>query len=116
MDSKLLGRYGESLAADFLRKKGYDILGAGYRGPFGEIDIIAMKDGTVSFVEVKTRQDGAYLPASTAVGKDKRRRIMLTAQKWVDGHGFRGQISFDIIEIYVKSRQIRHIKNAFSEF
>lgn len=114
MDSKLLGRYGENLAAEFLRKKGYQIIGLGYRGPFGEIDIIACKGMTVAFVEVKTRQDYKYLPASAAVGEAKRRRLMLTARQWVDEHEFRGQLSFDIIEIYVKSRQIRHIKNAFS--
>lgn len=114
MDSKLLGRYGENLAADFLRKKGYKILSSGYRGPFGEIDLIAQKGITVAFVEVKTRQDGSYLPAATAVGEAKRRRIMLTAQKWVDEREFKGQISFDIIEVYVKTRQIKHIKNAFS--
>lgn len=41
--SALVGRYGESIAADFLRKKGFEILASGYRGRYGEIDIIARK-------------------------------------------------------------------------
>lgn len=113
MISKLLGRYGEHIAADFLRKKGYDILSAGYSGPYGEIDIIAKKEDVVAFVEVKTRKSGAYLPASTAVGISKRKRIMLTAQQWIDENKCTKQFSFDIIEVYTEEKTIRHIKDAF---
>ena len=104
--STLIGRYGESIAADFLRKKGFEILASGYRGRYGEIDIIC-------FVEVKTRQDESYLPARTAVGEAKRRRIMLTAQQWIQENDCRCQVGFDIIEIYLKTKQIRYIPNAF---
>ena len=112
--SKLLGRYGEQLASEFLRQKGYTILASGYRGPYGEIDLIARKDDTVSFVEVKTRQSMSYLPARTAVGPAKQRRIMLTAQQWIDENQCRLQFSFDIIEIYIRDKKIKHIKNAFN--
>ncbi|MEA4921308.1 MAG: YraN family protein [Clostridiaceae bacterium] len=113
MISKLLGRYGEHIAADFLRKKGYAILAAGYRGPYGEIDIIARKGCVVSFVEVKTRKNQGYLPANTAVGAAKRKRIMLTAQQWIDENQCTEQLSFDIIEVYTDDKTIRHIKDAF---
>ena len=111
--STLIGRYGESIAADFLRKKGFEILASGYRGRYGEIDIIAGKNSVVCFVEVKTRQDESYLPARTAVGEAKRRRIMLTAQQWIQENDCRCQFSFDIIEVYLKTKQIRYIPNAF---
>ncbi len=47
---------GENLAGKFLKKRGYKILKRNYSGKSGEIDIIAYDKGTISFVEVKTRQ------------------------------------------------------------
>ena len=55
MNSKLVGAYGEQLAARHLRIKGYKILAANYRTGVGEIDIIAEKINVICFVEVKTR-------------------------------------------------------------
>ncbi len=51
---KNVGRGGEDIACQFLMRKGYTILSRNYRRKWGEIDIIAEKDGTVRFVEVKT--------------------------------------------------------------
>ena len=51
--NKRLGRRGESQAVKYLKRKGYKILERGYKNPFGEVDIIASKDDTVAFVEVK---------------------------------------------------------------
>lgn len=50
---KNVGRGGEDIACQFLVRKGYTILSRNYRRKWGEIDIIAEKDGTVRFVEVK---------------------------------------------------------------
>lgn len=108
-----MGRYGEQIAADFLRKKGYTILACGYRSYAGEIDIIARKEDVVAFVEVKTRKNQGYLPASAAVGKEKQRRILATAQQWITEQESCDQFSFDIIEVYTEDKTIRHIRNAF---
>ncbi len=113
VQDKLIGRYGEQIAADFLRKKGYTILASGYSGRQGEIDLIARKGEVVAFVEVKTRKNQSYLPASAAVGKEKQRRILATAQKWITENESCAQFSFDIIEVYTEDKTIRHIKNAF---
>ena len=50
MNTTLAGRRGEALAAAYLRKKGYCILAAGYRSPFGEIDLIARGGGVTPMV------------------------------------------------------------------
>ena len=113
MRDKLIGRYGEQIAADFLRKKGYTILACGYRSYRGEIDLIARKDDVVAFVEVKTRKNQSYLPAAAAVGKEKQRRILATAHQWITENESCDQFSFDIIEVYTEDKTIRHIKNAF---
>ena len=50
---KEVGRIGEDIASQFLVQKGYTVIERNYRKPWGEIDIIAEKDGIVRFVEVK---------------------------------------------------------------
>lgn len=47
------GNLGETIAAQFLEKRGYKVLGRNYSKPWGEVDIIAEKDGEVRFIEVK---------------------------------------------------------------
>ena len=54
MDRRKTGNIGESIAADFLQRKGFRIMKRNYLKPWGEIDIIAEKEGIVHFVEVKT--------------------------------------------------------------
>src|SRR6185295_14954701 len=51
---KEVGTIGESVAAEFLRRKGFAILEKNYRKPWGEIDIVAEKGDIVRFVEVKS--------------------------------------------------------------
>ena len=53
--SEIYGRHGETLAAWYLRLKGYRILKTRYKTPVGEIDLIARRFGTTVFVEVKSR-------------------------------------------------------------
>jgi len=43
MNTTLAGRAGEARAAEWLRKKGYEVIGANYRCRFGELDLIAKK-------------------------------------------------------------------------
>ena len=73
------GLFGEIYASRYLRDNGYGILSANYRTIAGEIDIIAEKDGTICFVEVKTRQEGGLFPPAAAVDFDKRSRIEASA-------------------------------------
>ncbi len=60
-----IGQVGEKVAEDWLANRGYEILGRNYRKKFGEIDIIAKKQGILHFVEVKASRfvaDSAFLP------------------------------------------------------
>ena len=50
---KRVGMIGEEIAAKYLSRKGFKVIGRNYRKPWGEIDIIAEKEGVVRFVEVK---------------------------------------------------------------
>ena len=53
------GSFAEGLAEKFLKDRGYKILGRNYRKPWGEVDIIAEKEGIVIFVEVKASDSPA---------------------------------------------------------
>ena len=52
-DRKSVGHAGEDIGCQFLESKGFKVLERNYRRPWGEIDIVAEKDGIVRFIEVK---------------------------------------------------------------
>lgn len=54
VDRQRVGAIGERLAVEYLTKRGYQVIGRNYRKPYGEIDIVAEKEGELRFVEVKT--------------------------------------------------------------
>lgn len=71
------GRRGEVMAALWLMAKGYRILGFRLKTPQAEIDLLAIKRGTLAVVEVKQRGD--MLAALEAVGFDQRERLRRAA-------------------------------------
>lgn len=115
MNTKEIGDFGEDIAVRELLKKGYTILERNYHSRFGEIDIIAKKGTYVVFVEVKLRKNTEKGMPKEAVTKQKQRKILMTAQRYIsqkklDNVDFR----FDVIEI-IKDKEIlfNHIENAF---
>jgi putative endonuclease len=107
-----LGLRAETLAALFLRLKGFRILARRYRAGSGEIDIIARRGATVIFVEVKARASReAALAALTPQG---RRRIAAAARHWQAGRRDLGNatLRFDMVLI-VPFRLPEHVINAF---
>lgn len=110
------GAYGEYEAARYLRKKGYNIVGSNYRCRFGEIDIIAEKDGFLIFAEVKTRDENSFYTPAEAVTYQKIQRLVKTAKIYLMQNGTSLQPRFDVIEVYTKDgklKRINHIENAF---
>ena len=120
MNTKLIGRWGESLAAEYLRRKGYRITGMGYTTRFGEIDVIAEDRKYLVFVEVKTRKDASIAEAREFVSAAKQRRLISAAKLYLAVHETEKQPRFDVIEIYApqgvdtKNPTIHHIENAFT--
>lgn len=118
-ESRLLGRWGETLAAEYLRRRGFSILGAGWRCRFGEIDLIAADKNYLCFVEVKLRKSAAYGTAGAFVDRRKQEKLRLTAQMYLSEHPTDLQPRFDVVEIYapqgMETRQpdIHMLENAF---
>ena len=119
-EARLLGRWGEALAAERLRKLGYHIVAAGYRSRFGEIDLIAATDKYLCFIEVKLRKDASFAPGRAAVDRRKQERLRATAASYLAQHPENTlQPRFDVAEIYApqgmetKQPEFRYWENAF---
>ncbi len=119
MNPKLTGRWGEAVAADYLKRNGYRIIGMNYSTRFGEIDIIAENKTIVAFVEVKLRKNQDFAQARDFVDYRKQSKIITTAKIWLSYHATRLQPRFDVIEIYAPdgvstvNPVINHIPGAF---
>ena len=117
--NKLSGAWGEALAAEYLRKKRYKILAAGYFCKFGEIDLIVQNKKFLVFVEVKLRKSGSFAQAMEFVDRKKQDRIRMTASMYLTENPTDLQPRFDVIEIYAPEGtatvhpEIHHMEDAF---
>ncbi len=75
----LLGSWGESSVAQYLKEKGYQIVALNYRSSLGEIDLIVRKGEVVAMVEVKTRKT-SYFSTSMVINLSKQKKIIKTAK------------------------------------
>jgi putative endonuclease len=116
-NKKSFGDQGESIACKFLAENGYKIVKRNYRFGKGEIDIIAMKEKTLVFVEVKTRNNQNYGPAESAITVGKQKQIHKIAQAFLYENDFSDyDCRIDVIAINYLSRDkyvLNHIVNAF---
>ena len=105
MDKRVFGQIGENAAADVLRANGYRILRQNYRCRYGEIDIIAEREGDVSFVEVKTRQSFRFGRPCEAVTDEKKKHMKRAAHCFLEEMKEKGRVprryGFTIMEIVV---------------
>ena len=132
MDSKKLGLLGEKIAERYLEKKGYKILERNYSPKFvseliyGEIDIVAKKEGTLFFIEVKTRvcknsRTKEFFPEDK-VNYSKQKKIIKTSRAYLLENNLNSETKWQIdilaVEIYLeeKKAKVRHIKNAVGDF
>ena len=105
-DKKKLGSLGEDLAAEALKAKGYYIIRRNFSCPYGEIDIIAIKDKVLSFIEVKTRTSTQYGSPSEAVDFKKQRHIRNAARYFISYY----KRPYDKLDFQVMEISINHIK------
>lgn len=98
--NKILGRKGEDLACKYLKKHGYKIIERNFRTPFGEADIIAFKDDTYCFVEVKARSGDGYGLPSEAVNKAKQQRYHRIAEYFCVCMKEEVPVRFDVASVY----------------
>ncbi len=81
--SRLVGQHYEQLAGEYLISQGYIIIGRNYTTKYGEIDLIAIKDDVLVFVEVKYRRSRTYGRAYEYVGAKKIAKIKRAAWHFI---------------------------------
>jgi putative endonuclease len=94
-----LGRAGEAAAAELLKRRGYEVIGAGFAARRGEIDLVCRRGGELVVVEVKTRATDAFGTPAEAVGLRKRRALMSAAAEYRALAGWRGPIRFAVVAL-----------------
>lgn len=117
-NTRRIGSRYEDVAAAWLEDKGYRLLHRNYRVARGEIDIVALKDGYVVFVEVKYRSGKSSGSPEEAVDYRKRRQISRVALYYLNNYGYGTDtpVRFDVVTVSRNdegSLDIHHIENAF---
>lgn len=111
-----LGRRGEDIAAEYLEKKGYQIITRNFRTRLGEIDIIARDKSSIVFIEVKSRTGTAYGSPAAAVTLKKQRQISRVALLYTLEHNQGDSPArFDVVSVLFdgRSSQVELITDAF---
>lgn len=117
-DRKLLGRWGEKRGEKFLKSKGLKTLARNFSCKVGEIDLVMVDaDGSIVFVEVRTKAEESFSPPEESITYPKRQRLLRTARYFLAAHHIENRpFRFDVVTIVVGqtgSEQIRHYENAF---
>ena len=112
-NKRRLGAVYENRVAEYLKSKGYAILEKNFSCHFGEIDLIAEKDGYIVFVEVKYRSSDSFGMPMAAVDYRKQRKISNTASYYLHRHHYSldTPCRFDVAA--VSKQSIQMIENAF---
>jgi putative endonuclease len=113
-----LGKLGEELAVEFLRKEGYEILETNWTFQKAEIDIIAQKENILAVVEVKTRSSLEFGLPQDFVKPKKIELLVKAINEYVVSKDLDFEVRFDIIAVHKedKSFAIEHLKDAFYHF
>ena len=118
MNTRSIGTAGEAYVARELRKKGYTLLASQWRCRFGEIDLVARdRKGTICFVEVKLRGEGAIGLPREFVDSRKQARLRTTAETYLSMHDMDASARFDVAEVYTDQTgrilRMEYLENAF---
>lgn len=115
MNKRQVGAAREETAVSYLADKQYKILERNFVAPYGEIDIIAEKEGVLVFCEVKYRGSDRCGSPFEAVDARKQKRICRAALFYYAGHGFTGErpCRFDVIAVHGDGI-VEHLENAFA--
>lgn len=113
-----LGRLGEELAVDFLRKEGYEIVERNWTFQKAEVDIIAKKENVLAIVEVKTRSSLDFGDPQDFVNPKKIKLLVKAVDEYVNRTEVDFTVRFDIIAVSKDATiyKIEHLEDAFYFF
>jgi putative endonuclease len=94
-----LGQEGEELAAKWLQENGYEVLHRNWQHSHYEIDIIAVKNNMLHFVEVKARKNSRFGHPEDSVTKKKFKNLKRAADEFLFQNPGHQWIQYDILAI-----------------
>lgn len=116
-ENKTIGNKGETLATEFLQRKGYEILQRNYRSKWGEVDIICrisnhklpacagrsnyQMGDIVVFVEVKTKTTDKFGEPWEMVNNWKIEQVKKMGEIWCREYGWEGRVRMDVVGVYL---------------
>ena len=92
-----IGRIGESIAGEYLQKKGYRIIERNYRTKYAEIDLIARRKNVLVFIEVKTRVGERFGLPEESIKSDKLYRLVKNSQAYMARRNYNKEYRIDAI-------------------
>ena len=118
LSARQTGAAGEELAAVWLRTRGWRIVDRNWRSRYGELDIVALDpEGTLAFVEVKTRRSVRFGPPQCAVTHAKRTNLRRAGVQWLLDHRglLHNGVRFDVLAVSVEAEgpRVEHLRGAF---
>lgn len=118
-DRRALGRWGEKRCEKYLKNKGFKTLAQNFKYHHGEIDLVmAAKDGTLVFVEVKTRANEDFADAENALTTSQKEILIRTARYFMKNHNIENRpCRFDFVTVVLDrniKETIKHYENAFA--
>lgn len=96
-----LGRNGETLGKTFLEKQGYEILHLNWKHSFYEIDIIAVKENVLHFIEVKTRRSHRFGLPEESVDQKKLEKMMQASEEFTYQFPQWKKVQYDVLSISI---------------
>jgi putative endonuclease len=113
--TNILGKKGEELAVTSLEAAGMEIIVRNYRSKAGEIDIIALDNGTIVFIEVKSWSTFGMEDLRFGIDKKKQQKIIKTAKIFLSENRKYSNMSIRFDVIFITKNNINHLASAFME-
>lgn len=110
-----LGKWGEDRAVEYLEKHDYAVRHRNWRFHHLEVDIVAVKDGTIIFFEVKTRRSEEYGDAIDAVDEVKMKNVLRAADVYLKLFQIDNPVRFDILAVTGDANEfkVEQVEDAF---
>ena len=113
-EHNIIGKYGEEIARDYLKRKGYKIIAQNYKTKRGEVDIIATHKKVLVFIEVRTKQHEWFGTPEDSIGTQKIRKLTWNARAYVARMRHEGFYRLDAVCVIIRNdgfQLVRHYEN-----
>lgn len=111
MTNYSVGHDAETVAAKYLRKHGFKIRELNWKTRWCEIDVVAEKDKTIYFVEVKYRQSTRFGTGLDYITPKKVQQMSFAAEMWVSNHDWSGDYQLAALEVDGSTGEINFLED-----